>query len=235
MLMPRKLVLIFQREMKNQRGHSILLWVSTSGPIAFMWVRHTCFPVNMSQDASIPGHCHYSELHENNLLWESHRLSRLPVLPCRGRPEAWEPAEAAAARGSDCLAGRSKELCSGDHRNSDSTLALGLGVCSRYDFILSLCLSKWRRRESWANWGQKGVNTVTSGFTWERMAMKILHLCLPPPLSLRTLTCYEPCAATGLPSWKQCRFTFWTLARTHAHQPGPLQAEGLCHGPTQFY
>lgn len=34
------------------------------------------------------------------------------------------------------------ELCSGDHRKSDSRLALGLGVCSRYDFILSLCLSE---------------------------------------------------------------------------------------------
>lgn len=34
------------------------------------------------------------------------------------------------------------ELCSGDHRKSDSRLALGLGVCSRYDFILSWCLSE---------------------------------------------------------------------------------------------
>ena len=127
------------------------------------------------------------------------------------------------------------ELCSGDHRKSDSRLALGLGVCSRYDFILSLCLSEWRRRESWANWRQKGVNTVSGAFTWERMAAKYLYLCLPPPLSLRTLMCYESCADTGLPSWEQCRFTFWTLARAHAHQPGPLQAEGLCHGPTRFY
>ena len=199
-----------------------------------MWVRHTCFPVNVSWDASIPAHCRYTELHENSLLWESHRLNKLPLLHCRGQPEAWEPAEAAAARALTALLDAA-ELCSGDHRKSDSRLALGLGVCSRYDFILSLCLSEWRRRESWANWRQKGVNTVSGAFTWERMAAKYLYLCLPPPLSLRTLMCYEPCADTGLPSWEQCRFTFWTLARAHAHQPGPLQAEGLCHGPTRFY
>lgn len=142
-----------------------------------MWVRHTCFPVNVSWDASIPAHCRYTELHENSLLWESHGLNRLPLLHCRGQPEAWEPAEAAAARALTALLDAA-ELCSGDHRKSDSRLALGLGVCSRYDFILSLCLYEWRRRESWANWRQKGVNTVSGAFTWERMAAKYLYLCL---------------------------------------------------------
>lgn len=48
-----------------------------------------------------------------------------------------------------------------------------------------------------------------------------LPVLLLSTLSLRTPMLWAPELTLSFCCWEQCRFTFWTLARAQAHQPGP--------------